>query len=215
MQLENDLYFRSVPLRRPVGVHAWPEPHRLEHVCNPPVVAAVARGIEAVSHRGRIIFPWSAAGARTYSTPTAGTFSRPNSTTAPGTGARRSGVASSCTSCRSRHRSGHDLLRGSHGRLHRRLWLGRLHRWNRSRCQPGHHRRIGFYSHELEMLLPGSGAVCPTATASRRSGSSAADDVSPAEIRRADDRRQNEKKDHRVHQKRRGDPFPPLFLFAR
>ena len=41
---------------------------------------------------------------------------------------------------------------------------------------------------------------------------SAADDVGANEIRRPDDRCQNEKKDHRVQEKRRGDPFPIFFF---
>jgi hypothetical protein len=106
-------------------------------------------------------------------------------------------------------------LRWSHRRFHGRLWLGWLHWWN-GRCRHlGHHRGVGSHSHELQMLFARACPIDPAPTASSRSRSPTADYIRTCEIRRSDDRCQNEKKDQRVHEKRRGDPFPPLFLLER
>jgi hypothetical protein len=173
------------------------------------------RRYEQVSHCGRIILPWSAASAGADSTTAARTFSRPDATTTSWAGARSARVASSFTGCRSGHWSRHYLLRGSHRRFHWRLWLGRLHWWNGRHCHFGHHRWIGSHSHELEMLLARACPVDSAPTAPRRSRSPTSNDIRPGKIGRSDDRCQNEKKDQRVHEKRRSDPFPPLFLLER
>jgi hypothetical protein len=173
------------------------------------------RRYEQVSHRWRIVLPWSAAGAGADSTPTTGTFSRPDATTTSGAGARGSSVASSLTDCRSGHRSCHYLLRGSHGRFYGRLWLGWLNWRNHCRRHFGHHRGVGSHSHKLEMLFARARPIDAAPTASGGPRSPAADNVWAREIRRSDDRCQYEKKDQRVHEKRRSDPFPPLFLLER
>jgi len=63
------------------------------------------------------------------------------------------------------------------------------------------------------MLLARSGTTRSTATTAGRTRPAAADRRFVREIGRANDRRQDEKKDHRVHEQRRNDPFPISFLF--
>jgi hypothetical protein len=65
------------------------------------------------------------------------------------------------------------------------------------------------------MLFAGARPVDTAATSARRSRPAAADDVRSGEVGRPDDRCDNEKKDQCVHEKRRNDPFPSLFLLER
>jgi hypothetical protein len=104
------------------------------------------------------------------------------------------------------------LLRRSYWGFNRRLRLWRLHWWNGCGRHFGHHRWIGFYPHELEVLFARTRSVRATPASTCGARAPTTDYVGTNEIRRPDDRRQNEKKDHRVQQKRRGDPFPIFFF---
>lgn len=94
-----------------------------------------------------------------------------------------------------------------------RVW--RLYRRDCQRFRLRHRRRIGSDADELDALRAGARAVDASSTATGRPLSAAAENRIVGEIRGADYRGENKKKDHCVHQQRRNDPFPIPILPTR
>jgi hypothetical protein len=150
---------------------------------------------------------------------------RPGADVAPAPRAdARSDAATSARTCARRTRAATAFpgARRCHRRTYRRRWhdrrfhlwhrIWRLHRRHSERFRLWHHRRIRSHAHELQVLFPGARTIHSAAPTASGPWTAAAEHRVMSEIRRCDDGRQDEKKDHCVYEQRRNDPFPLFFL---
>ena len=236
------MHIDGIPHRRPIRPHPWPEPQRPQNLRQPAVVSSVPRLVERdqrsvplfvdveprdevirldsvrcgkrrnekIPQRRRIILARATSGPW----PDAAAPPRSHTRSDPAAGARsRSRSPRRARPCASRRSEQWIRCRGQGGRDGRLWWLlhlGRLHRWNRRRhfrsC-----RRTGPHSDELQPILARGRRGRAATSAARGAGPSSAYGRLVPEVG-DDNGRNDEKKDHRVDENRRGDPFPPLFL---
>src|SRR3954465_7864442 len=169
---------------------------------------------EEITKRRRIILAGAAPSSRPHAAAPSRADTRPDAPSRARASARRARVAAPFAGVRRNGIYGRRRWRRRHRRLDLRLRLLGLYRRYRQRFGFGHHSGIGLPLHELDPILVRSGAVRASATAAGRPRAPAANRRLVGEVRRADDRRQNEKKDQCVHEQRRNDPFPSFFLLA-
>jgi len=166
---------------------------------------------EKISKRGRIILTGTTARAGADAASAAGSLARSHSSTRAWPRTRGARLASAALRSTRRDRRWRRRRR-NHRRFHLRLGIRWFDRRNRERFRLRHHGRIRSHAHELKMLLARASAARPTAATARRSRSAAAHRRIMREIRRSDDWSQDKKKDQCVHEQRRNDPSPILFL---